>query len=85
MLAVLKISVSDRVYLMLAVLNIISVSDRVQCSGSAESCCMYLQLAVLGACQCRGAGETDPCGCAYAATNLTREVYKLREEVGKTV
>ena len=40
-----------------------------------------LQLAVLGACQCRGASDTDPCGCAYAATNLTREVYRLREEV----
>ncbi|XP_076469765.1 coiled-coil domain-containing protein 125-like isoform X2 [Babylonia areolata] len=38
------------------------------------------ELAVLGACRCRGANDTEPCGCAYAAANLMREVYKLREE-----
>ena len=55
-------------------------------AGSCESVCVcvYFQLAVLGACQCRGAGETDPCGCAYAAANLTREVCKLKEEVSES-
>ncbi|KAL8601250.1 hypothetical protein ACOMHN_003194 [Nucella lapillus] len=41
---------------------------------------LQFELAVLGACRCRGANNTEPCGCAYAAANLMREVYKLREE-----
>ncbi|XP_070212518.1 coiled-coil domain-containing protein 125-like isoform X2 [Littorina saxatilis] len=38
------------------------------------------ELAVLGACRCRGANGMEPCGCAYAAANLTREIIRLREE-----
>ncbi|XP_064630609.1 coiled-coil domain-containing protein 125-like isoform X5 [Lineus longissimus] len=38
------------------------------------------ELAVLGACNCRGSNP-DPCGCAYAAANLRKENIKLREEI----
>lgn len=38
------------------------------------------QLAILGACMCRG-HRTEPCGCAYSAANLHRELLKIKEDV----
>ena len=39
-----------------------------------------LQLATLGACQCRGKNQ-EPCACARAAVDAKREVAKLNNEV----
>lgn len=41
-----------------------------------------LQLATLGACQCRGKNQ-EPCACARAAVDAKREVAKLKNEVKK--
>ncbi|XP_064601235.1 uncharacterized protein LOC135467391 [Liolophura sinensis] len=38
------------------------------------------ELAVLGACVCRGR-RPEPCGCALAAANMRKEIVKLREEI----
>ncbi|ESO89809.1 hypothetical protein LOTGIDRAFT_124546, partial [Lottia gigantea] len=38
------------------------------------------ELAVLGACRCRGS-DPQPCGCAHAAASLKRDIIKLREEI----
>ncbi|XP_069140179.1 coiled-coil domain-containing protein 125-like isoform X2 [Argopecten irradians] len=37
------------------------------------------ELAVLGACKCRG-NEPEPCGCAMAAAHLRREIIKSNEK-----
>ncbi|XP_050396238.1 coiled-coil domain-containing protein 125 isoform X2 [Patella vulgata] len=38
------------------------------------------ELAVLGACRCRGTNP-EPCGCAHAAASLRRDIIKLKEEI----
>lgn len=38
------------------------------------------ELAILGACMCRG-HRTEPCGCAYSAANLHRELLKIKEDM----
>ena len=43
-----------------------------------------VQLAVLGACQCREVDGRRPCVCAYAASSFAREMYQMREEVRQT-
>lgn len=41
---------------------------------------LIMELATLGACQCRGKNQ-EPCACARAAVNAKREVAKLKNEL----
>ncbi|XP_046554234.1 coiled-coil domain-containing protein 125-like isoform X2 [Haliotis rubra] len=56
--------------------------ERTRSTASDEDYGTYssAELAVLGACQCRGT-KTEPCGCAHAAANLRRDTLRLREEI----
>ena len=48
--------------------------------GNAQDIFFFPQLAVLGACRCRGSSP-EPCRCAHAAANMRREIVKLKQEV----
>ncbi|KAK3095973.1 hypothetical protein FSP39_021526 [Pinctada imbricata] len=48
---------------------------------SDEAYCDYTstELAVLGACKCR-LTNPEPCGCAHAAANMKKEIYRIKQE-----
>ncbi|XP_014777431.1 coiled-coil domain-containing protein 125 isoform X1 [Octopus bimaculoides] len=55
--------------------------DRIHCNPNDRySSFTTSEMAVLGACICRGQ-KSEPCACAYSAANMHREVLRLQQEL----